>query len=322
MGQPPIPPTPSSLSLTGKTVVITGGNSGLGFEAARQFLHLGVSRLILGCRSPTKASAAVSALKADPAVQKLNPNAVIETIELDLDDYESGLRFSRQIKRDVAELDILLNNAGIGTMTFEKGKSGHERTMQVNCYTHILICLELFPLLQSTAVLRGHPTRITFVGSAIHLSQTTLQKVPLTDGVLRHLDQNFDRFRRYGDSKLAVSAYVRRLARVAPSEVVVNNLCPGMVQTPFDRDMPFVLRTIMGVVRKAWGRTVEEGARTLIYASAVAGADTNGKYLQHNEVHPGAVCLNGTAGDDFVEQLWKETVEDVAHVDPELKRFG
>ena len=160
----------------------------------------------------------------------------------------------------------------------------------VNCYTHILICLELFPLLQSTAKARGSATRITFVGSATQISQNTLDKkpVPASTTVLDYFDDpaRFDRFRRYADSKLAVNAYVRRLGAIAPSEVIVNNLCPGLVQTGLDKQLPLPLRLIMGLVRKTAGRSVEEGARTLIYASAIASAETNGKFLQSNAIDP------------------------------------
>lgn len=109
-----------------------------------------------------------------------------------------------------------------------------------------------------------------------------------TSTVLGHFDDefNFNKYFRYADTKTVVNAYVRRLAALAPSEVIVNNPCPGLVQTGFDKNLPFYLRLPMAVVRRSTGRTVEEGARTLVYASVVAGSDTNGKFLQHNKVDP------------------------------------
>lgn len=162
--------------------------------------------------------------------------------------------------------------------------------MPVNCYTHILISLELFSLLRSTAAIRGSPTRITFVGSSTHIGQNTLTKspIPASSPILGHFDDEtkFSKMFRYADTKLAVNAYVRRLATLAPSEVIVNNLCPGLVQTGLDKNLPLPLRLIMPLVRKTVGRTVQEGARTLIYASAVASEETNGKFLQNNKVDP------------------------------------
>jgi len=160
-------------------------------------------------------------------------------------------------------------------------------TLQVNCYTHLLICLELFPLLRATAAIRGSPTRITFVGSGQHATKHTLEKspIPSNQSILAHFDDptTFHKLFRYADSKLLVNAYCRRLATIAPSEVVVNNACPGLVQTGLDKNLPCGFKTLMGLARKAMARTVEEGARLLVYASAVAGAETNGMFIQNNK---------------------------------------
>lgn len=130
MGQPQIPPTPPGTSLAGKTIIITGGNAGMGFEAARQFLTLKTSTVIIAVRSKTKGQEAVSALRTDLEVKKVNPDATIRAFELDLDDYESGLAFARKVKAEVKELDILLCNGGVNIMSYQKSKSGHERVMQ------------------------------------------------------------------------------------------------------------------------------------------------------------------------------------------------
>lgn len=160
--------------------------------------------------------------------------------------------------------------------------------MLVNSLTHILICLELFPLLRATAASQGSPTRITYTGSATQITQNTLSKKPIssTETVLGHFDDEakFSSWYRYADTKLAVNAQVRRLAKLAPSEVIVNNICPGLVRTGLDKNLPIPFKLFMSVVRRAAGRTVQEGARTLIYASAVAGPETNGKFLQNNKI--------------------------------------
>jgi len=130
MGAPRIPPTPPGTYLTGKTAIVTGGNAGLGFEAARQYLALGAARVIIAARSPAKGKEAVAALKADLTVQKVNPNAVVEAFHLDLDDFRSGADFVRKVKCEVPELDILLNNGGICLLNYQESASGHERVMQ------------------------------------------------------------------------------------------------------------------------------------------------------------------------------------------------
>lgn len=132
MGLPYIPLTPEGTDLTGKTIIVTGGNAGLGYESARQFLILKASRVILAVRTRSKGQEAVSALRADPAVKEANPEATIEVFELDLDDYQSAIKFAEQVKHEVKELDILLNNGGTVFSKFQTSKSGHERVMQGN----------------------------------------------------------------------------------------------------------------------------------------------------------------------------------------------
>lgn len=122
----------------------------------------------------------------------------------------------------------------------------------------------------------------------MHVTQSTWPKTlpPLMAAdkpLLPLLDDKstFNNMGRYADSKLALAAFVHELAKIAPSEVIVNHLCPGLVQTGFDKDLPFFLKTFMILFRKTYGRTLEEGGRTLVHASAIAGPETNGKFVQH-----------------------------------------
>lgn len=134
----PVPPTPEGTSLEGKTILATGGNSGLGFEFARQSLILKASRVIVTTRTRAKGETAVTGLSTDPEVQSTNPTAKIEFFVLDLDDYQSGLQFSQKVKREVGELDILLCNAGMNSFRYETSQSGHEKVMQGR-QPHILV---------------------------------------------------------------------------------------------------------------------------------------------------------------------------------------
>lgn len=143
----------------------------------------------------------------------------------------------------------------------------------VNAYTHILIILSLLPLLRSTSLKRGHPTRVTVVGSIAHTMHRIAQKPPKpSQTVIEYFDDRntYDGLRRYGDSKFVINAFVRRLASVVPSsEVIVNNFCPGVVATGIDRDLPVWLRGIMFLIRKAVARTVEVGGRTVIHGRGI-----------------------------------------------------
>lgn len=130
MGQPYIPPTPAGTSLVSKTVLITGGNIGTGSETARQCLTLQASWVIITVRSESKGEQAVSALRADAAINAVNPSATIEAFIIDLDDYGSGLRFVKKVKQEVSELDTVLCNGGINIMDYRVSKSCHEKVAQ------------------------------------------------------------------------------------------------------------------------------------------------------------------------------------------------
>lgn len=296
MSQPSIPPTPASASVAGKTAIITGGNTGIGYEVARQLLLLNASRVIITVRSTSKGQETVASLRAHPEVKKANPTATIEFFHLDLDDSQSGVEFAERVRAEVPELHLLICNGGVNLMSYETSKSGHERVMQVNCYTHFLVILELLPLLRATAVKSGEPSRLTFVGSS-NQNLHTLATKPLTDSktVIEHCDdkKTYSGLRRYADSKFVVHAFVQRLASIVPSsELIVNDPCPGLVATNFDRGLPFWFKPIMFVVRKLMARTVDEGARTIIYAAVVAGQETHGKFLQNNKVDPYGLPLH------------------------------
>lgn len=150
------------------------------------------------------------------------------------------------------------------------------------------------PLLHTTAAKRGSPTRVSFTGSALHLNTATWPKTlpPLLHddskkSLLQLLDDKatFSSMSRYSDSKLAVASYVSELAKIAPpSEVIINHLCPGLVQTGFDKDLPFHLKYIMILFRKIYGRDVVAGGRTLVHATVVVGPESHGKFVQNAAV--------------------------------------
>lgn len=354
----PVPSTPAGTSLESKTIIVTGGNAGLGFEFARQSLILKASRVIVTTRTHAKGETAVSALSTDPEVQSTNPTANIEFLELDLDDYQSGLRFSQKVKQNVKDLDLLLCNAGTNSFRYETSQSGHERIMQgrqgpknlaeieadttVNCYTHFLIVLELLPLLRATATKRQSPTRLTFVGSYSQ-DQHTLIETPIAAdvSVLDHYDDEtlFRGTRRYQNSKLMMNAFVRRLATVVPaSEVIVNNVCPGIVATDINRDLPLWAKPYVYVLYKLKARTVLEGGRVIMHAAVVLGTESHGKFVQNGQMDKyepcvwqrpcdadrssGAPFVGEPAGQEYIEKLWAEIVADIIKVDPELKVFG
>ncbi|OKL57094.1 hypothetical protein UA08_07577 [Talaromyces atroroseus] len=315
--QLPVPPTPPGTTVQGKTILITGGNSGMGFEAARQFLSLKASRIIITARDKTRGENAVAALRREFAPNSKNESPVIEFFDLDLDDYQSALRFCDKVKKDVPYLDVLVCNGGVSLMEYQT----------INSYSHFLIVLELLPLLQATSTHRQAPSRVTFTGSgAQRLTTLAPGKRPLgkTENVLAHFDskEGFSGMTRYGDSKLLVNAFVRKLAtRVSPDEVIVNNFCPGMVSSGMEKNAPLWMRCIVKVIMAIRARSVEVGSRMMVYAVAVTGKESHGKFYENNKVNPAKMFLDEDAGQDFIGRLWRDTLAELVSLDPSLKRW-
>lgn len=164
--QLPVTPTPAGIDLSGKTVIVTGENAGIGYETARQFLALAASTVILAVRHAVKGEAARDKLLADAIVQKQNPKREVIVMKLDLDDYKSVIEFADCVKKKVTVLHILLLNTGIGRLNFELSASGHERATQVNFLSNAPLVFELLPLLKASAAKTGAPTRISLVSDA------------------------------------------------------------------------------------------------------------------------------------------------------------
>ena len=116
----------------------------------------------------------------------------------------------------------------------------------------------------------------------------TLASHPFTshETVLDHFDnQKAYNIKRYADSKLAVNAFTRKLAAAVSSNyVIVNNVCPGMVATDFDKGLPVWIRVPFIFIRAVWARKVDEGSRTLVYAAVIAGQESHGKFINNNKI--------------------------------------
>jgi NAD(P)-dependent dehydrogenase (short-subunit alcohol dehydrogenase family) len=279
---------PSSLPFDGKTILITGASAGLGLAATKLLLLYGAKEIISGVRSILKAEAIKSTILSDPYVRKANPNGIITVFHVDQEDYDSVLHFAKEIKqRYDGKLDMALLNAGTGSLKWETAKSGHEKTIQVNVLSPALLALELLPILERTAGLKGVPSRLTWVGSFVQFDHT-LDKTPIKadELVISHFDneENFVATGRYSDSKLLGTMFIEGLASYVDSnKVIVNDVSPGMVRTGFG-EFPLWFRSIFVVLFALKARSADEGAKTYLHALGVAGKESHGKYLSDNEI--------------------------------------
>ena len=180
--------------LAGKTAIVTGANSGIGRETARELARAG-ARVVVACRSLERASAA-----RDDLIAGL-PNANIELHSLDLASLESIRSFSRAMNDQLPRLDILCNNAGIMMVPYAQTKDGFELQLGTNHLGHFALTAQLMDLLLSAPA-----ARITTVSSTMH----KLGRIDFED---LQSENAYDRNRAYGQSKLANLLFTFELER-------------------------------------------------------------------------------------------------------------
>jgi NAD(P)-dependent dehydrogenase (short-subunit alcohol dehydrogenase family) len=267
------------IDMNGKTALITGSTSGLGSEVAMRLGALGATVIVHG-RNVERGAEVVAAINsAGPG------NAVF--YQADLGSLREVKALADRIKDQHGQLDLLINNAGIGGASNDARRTsadGHELVFAVNYLSHFLLTRELLPLLEASA-----PARIVNVAS-IGQRPVDFNDIMMTE--------NYNQLSAYSQSKLAQIMFTITLAeQLDSSEIIVNSLHPATFM-----DTPMVTST---------GRqpmaTVEEGADAvmqLAVGSNVAG-QTGLYFNQMNEAR-----ANDQAYDTNVrQQLWDLSVE-------------
>lgn len=149
-------------SFVGQTVIVTGSNTGLGYEAAKYYILLGASRVILAVRSVDKGNEAKRTLEA-----ATGKTGVIEVWTLDMSSNASIQEFVTKTE-SLDRIDVLLENAGMLSTTWQLSVEGIEMGMAVNVYGTIFLALLMIPVLRASARKHNIIPVITIVGSGAH----------------------------------------------------------------------------------------------------------------------------------------------------------
>jgi NAD(P)-dependent dehydrogenase (short-subunit alcohol dehydrogenase family) len=203
--------------LTGKVIIVTGGNSGIGYEAAKAFVAKG-AQTILACRSMEKAQAALDQIQAEI------PGAAVDIMLLDLTSLESVRKFAEQFKAKYDRLDVLLNNAGIMMVPYGVTEDGFERQFGTNHLGHFALTGLLIDLLQKTP-----DSRVVNVSSNGH----RFGEMDF-DNLMYEGDNGYSPTRAYGRSKLANLLFTYELQRRFEgngANVIATAAHPGLSDT-------------------------------------------------------------------------------------------
>ncbi|KAF5007598.1 hypothetical protein FDECE_6084 [Fusarium decemcellulare] len=313
--QPRVPALSSSIDLTGKTAIVTGATAGIGLEICRQYLISKLSNLVVPARNLSKGERVKQALLSDPAVKAANPTATIKVIQLDTETYSSAQRFATDFKAEFSDLHLLILNAGIGTHEKEMSSTGHEKDMQVNFLSNVLLTLALLPTLEATADKTGEPTRVTWTGSRVYL-QTSLADESPSQGLLKYIDNtDLPMLKRYANSKALCLFFQLELAKqYKPDKVIINSFCPGLVHTGMTDGLPIYLRIPMAVLNHLKARAPEKAGWIALNASVLVGAESHGRLMEDMDIGEPCDFVKGKEGQRLQKLLWNEIVDEMAGI--------
>jgi len=216
------------IALSGKVVMVTGGNTGLGYETCLELCRMG-AHVILACRDLSKGRSAVQ------KIQSKVPNGKITLMQLDLASRRSIENFVQEYKQmSLPSLDILVNNAGVMMCPYETTAEGWETQFGTNHLGHYLLTHLLLPEL-----LRSSAPRVVNVSSGANQSMTPTKEAPIDiEAYAKVAPGAYDSRYSYGVSKLCNAMHARELSRLNPTLTAVS-LHPGVVLTELGRYFAF-----------------------------------------------------------------------------------
>lgn len=270
-------------------MLVTGANTGLGFQAAIKYAAGGASLLILGVRSIAKGEVA----KAEIVQHTACDANTIKVMQVDMSTFASVKTFANQLNEQVAQLDIALLNAGLATGKFVSSPDGWEIALQVNVLSTALMAILLLQKLRETATTTGTPTHLGFVNSIAH-ADTAPEWVMTEPGqsLLEKINtpSYFKDRKQYAVVKLLGIYAMQEIAKatLGPDgnpQVIVNASCPFLCKTDLGRSFPTIAKIPMMGFQAIFARTAEQGSRTLVGATTL-GKESQGKLWSHDILHP------------------------------------
>jgi NAD(P)-dependent dehydrogenase (short-subunit alcohol dehydrogenase family) len=281
------PPNPE-VSFEDKNVIVTGGNTGIGLEAAIKFVNSGAAKVIITTRDLEKGRHAKAQIS-----QRTNKGDSVEVWQLDMNSYSSIQAFCDKASSKLDHLDIVVLNAAIAPRHFAKSPTGWESAIQINLLSTVLLALMLLPKLRSSKTPGSNP-RLEVVAARAHesvkLSPEQRNSANILESFSVDKTEDFKALRQYTSSKLLLMFAVQELAEMAMGkngdpDVIVAAVCPGACASDLSRDYDGVFKIIKGVAAALILKTTEEGARTYIIGVS-KGKESHGRFIQNSEIRP------------------------------------
>lgn len=274
--------------LSGKTVIITGANTGIGKETARELAKRG-GRILMACRDLNRCEEARREIVLD------SRNKAVHCRRCDLASLQSIRAFADRVNREETSVSILINNAGVMRCPKSYTKDGFEMQMGVNHFGHFLLTYLLLDKMKASA-----PSRIITLSSVAH------RRGEINFDNLNS-DKEYDEGTVYNQSKLANILFTKELAtQLEGTGVTANAVHPGIVNTEIGRYLgvqkSFISRMILSPFLWLLLKTPRQGAQTTIYCALSPDLEkVSGKYFSDSkEQEPAPQALDV----DAAKRLW------------------
>jgi len=236
----------------GRTILVTGANSGLGLRSAEALASRG-ARVLMGCRNQEKAAVALETVKNAAA------DAAPEVMPLDLADLDDVRACAKQLTDKLDQLDVLMNNAGVMAIPHQRTKQGFEMQFGTNHLGHFALTGLLLPILR-----RADAPRVVSVSSIVHRAA----RIRFNDWE----EKGYSRWFPYIQSKLAnllFTSELQRRATAADADLLAVAAHPGYAATSLSSGLPTVYRLGAKVSDRLFAQPDRMGALPQLYAATM-----------------------------------------------------
>ncbi|KAH0828016.1 short-chain dehydrogenase [Lanmaoa asiatica] len=296
-------PLPNA-DISDKSIVVTGANVGLGFEAAVHIAKLRPKRLLLTTRDEAKGKQ----VKQD--IEQQSPINDIQAWPLELGSFDSVRNFTDRVELESFPVNALIANAAVSTMTYAKTQDGWETTLQVNYLSMALLSILMLPhLIKSTTP--SNASRLVIVSSEAHFMANKLKGATSWPSILGKLnDEGYcTASKRYELSKLLGVMFVRELASRLPNPtpVSVSAINPGFCHSRLTRSIErnLIMNVAVRGTKALLARKTEVGSRTLVHPAVGLGERVrHGRYVSCCEVAEESDYVLSEEGKEISRRLW------------------
>ena len=256
-------------NLNNKTVVISGATNGIGKAAAIE-LSKENPKLLFTYRNQSLADELLAEIK------DISPNTQVQSVYCDFSDQDSIKKCTNEINDLCANIDVLINNAGVVNTSYHETGEGIENTFAVNHLGYFLFTNLLLQKLKG-----DDETRIVNVSSAAHSFVKEMQWEDI------NFKNNFGQgLRSYGQSKLANLLFTRYLAiKLSTDNISVNAIHPGGVNTSLGSQNKAWYSKPLRLILKPFFRSPLKGAESIIYLATKQDDGVTGEYFVDSKIH-------------------------------------